>query len=104
MVMAELSIVPIGEGASVSGFVAEILRLIDGSGLEYRLTPMGTIIEGRAEQVFDLAEACLAKGADLADRVSLSLKIDYRRGDHSRLRHKIAAVEEILGRTLKTMA
>ena len=66
MVMAEFSIVPIGEGESLSGFVAEILALIDESGLEYRLTPMGTIVEGRAEQVFDLARACLAKGASLS--------------------------------------
>jgi len=43
--LIEFSIVPIGASSSVGAKVAEVLDLVDSSGLSYKLTPMGTIVE-----------------------------------------------------------
>jgi len=44
--LVEFSIVPLGAGTSVGSRVAEVLRLVDASGLAYKVTPMGTVVEG----------------------------------------------------------
>ena len=48
MLLIELSMSPMDKGPSVSKWVARSLEIIDKSGLEYRLGPMGTCIEGDA--------------------------------------------------------
>jgi uncharacterized protein (TIGR00106 family) len=103
MVMAEFTCTPVGAGESLSGFVAEILKVIDDSGLEYRLTPMGTIVEGLPAEVLGLAQACLLRGFELADRVSLQIKIDAKRSGGSRLASKIESVQAKAGRPLRTL-
>jgi uncharacterized protein YqgV (UPF0045/DUF77 family) len=40
MVLLEFSMAPLGLGESVSAQVAQILDVIDRSGVAYRLTPM----------------------------------------------------------------
>ena len=59
MVLLELSIVPLGKGESVSEYVARSLRIIDKSGLDYRLGPMGTTIEGELVEVLGVLRSCL---------------------------------------------
>ena len=45
--LAEFQIVPIGtKGASLSEILAKVAKLIDQSGLDYRVGPMGTTVEG----------------------------------------------------------
>ncbi len=102
MVMAELSVVPIGAGESVSGFVAEILKVIDAAGITYRLTAMGTILEGPWDEVMRVVDACYRRAEELADRVYLVLKLDGRRGEASRLDAKVEAVVQQAGRPLQT--
>src|SRR4051794_17691741 len=41
MVLLEMSITPLGQGESVSAFVAECVDIIDRSGLDYELHAMG---------------------------------------------------------------
>ena len=36
---------PTDQGESVSDHVSEVIRMIKESGVDYRLTPMGTVIE-----------------------------------------------------------
>jgi len=103
MVMADLVVVPVGEGESLSSFVAEILKVIDESGVTYRLHPMGTVLEGEWADVMGVVDACFQQAASLAGRVSLQLKIDYRAGGASRLDSKVQAVEAKVGRRLRTL-
>lgn len=42
----ELSVIPLGRGRSVSGDIAELVKIIPASGLDYRRTAAGTILEG----------------------------------------------------------
>jgi uncharacterized protein (TIGR00106 family) len=100
MVLMEFSIFPIGQGESLSPYVARTLDIVDQSGLNYRLTAMGTIVEGEIEQVLELAQRCFQAMAADCGRVSASIKLDYRRGGESRLDAKVQSVEEKLGRTL----
>lgn len=103
MVMADLVVVPVGEGESLSRFVAEILKVIEASGITYRLHPMGTVLEGDWPDVMAVVDACFLRATELAGRVSLSLKIDYRPGRTSRLASKVRAVEAQVGHRLRTV-
>ena len=57
MVLLEMSIVPLGQGESVSKYVAQCIDLVDRSGLNYELHAMGTIVEGELAEVLDLLAA-----------------------------------------------
>ena len=95
-----ISVTPIGTGSpSVGEYVADALRVIERSGLRYRLNAMHTEIEGELEQVLDLVpaihRACFARGAK---RVSTVIKIDDRRDAPSSMEAKVRSVEERLQR------
>ncbi len=100
MVLLEFSMSPLDKGVSLSPYVARSLDIIDNSGLPYQLTPMGTIVEGEWDQVMALVTACYQRMSQDCDRISTSIKIDYRAGKSGRLKSKIEAVEGRLGRAL----
>ena len=101
MVLLEFSITPLGEGESVSKYVARAVDIIDRSGLPYRLHAMGTIVEGELAEVLDILRQCIEAIANECNRVSVSAKIDCRHGHSGRLDAKVASVELALGRPLK---
>lgn len=102
MVLVEFSMTPLGKGESVSEYVSRSLDIIDKSGLPYRLTPMGTCIEGEWDQVMDVIRACHERMRQDCPRITTSIKVDYREGAEGRLESKMASVEKRLGRTLST--
>jgi uncharacterized protein (TIGR00106 family) len=101
MVLMEFSLFPLDKGVSLSRYVARSLKIVEQSGLDYRLTAMGTIVEGELEQVLDVMKQCLEAMASDCDRVSCSAKLDYRAGDQRRLEAKVRSVEAKVGHTLK---
>ena len=102
MVLLEFSMSPFGQGESLSKYVARSLEIIDRSGLAYQLTPMGTILEGEFDEVMAVVQACFERMSQDCDRISTSVKIDYRKGRSGRLQSKIASVEQKVGRKLRT--
>jgi uncharacterized protein (TIGR00106 family) len=102
MLLAEFSLTPLDKGASVGAWVSQSLDVIDRSGVPYRLGPMGTCVEGEWDEVMGLVKACFDRMAADCDRVSISLKGDWRRGASGRLTAKIEKVEQLLGRKLQT--
>jgi len=102
MVLLEFSMTPLGKGESVSAYVARSLEIIDESGLDYRLTPMGTILEGEWEAVMAVVTRCYERMRQDCPRITCSIKIDAREGASGRLTGKIASVERRLGRSLRT--
>ncbi|MDE2121935.1 MAG: MTH1187 family thiamine-binding protein [Betaproteobacteria bacterium] len=100
MVLLEFAMAPGGKGESVGAYVARILDLIDRSGVRYQLTPMGTILEGEWDQVFGVVKACFDELERDCDRISMNLKMDWRRGPQSRMESKLERVEGQLGRPL----
>ena len=102
MVLLEFSMSPFDKGDSLSEYVARSLDIIDRSGLPYQLTPMGTVVEGEWDEVMALVTSCYKTMSKDCDRISTSIKIDFRAGTSGRLKSKIRAVEDRLGRTLST--
>jgi uncharacterized protein (TIGR00106 family) len=52
-VIADLCVVPLGMGVSVSSYVAEAERILERRGLRPRLHAYGTNLEGEWEEVMD---------------------------------------------------
>jgi uncharacterized protein (TIGR00106 family) len=63
-VSADLCIVPMGVGPSVSPYVREIKALIEASGLSATMHPNGTNIDGELAEICALAERCEARLAE----------------------------------------
>lgn len=102
MTIAEFSISPTGKDVSVSKYVARCLDLVDRSGLPYKLNPMGTVVEGSFDEVMNLIVRCHKAIAKDCERVSTIIKIDDRKGAHNQIETKVAKVEELIGRKLRT--
>jgi uncharacterized protein (TIGR00106 family) len=98
--MVELSVVPLGKGASVSATIARVMKLIMDSGVPYKANPMGTVIEGEWGEVLDLVRRCHDEAMRDAERVVTTIKIDDYRGKGRRLESKLESVEQKLGRKL----
>ena len=102
MVLLEFSMSPLGKGESVGQYVARSLEIVDESGLDYRLNPMGTVLEGDWDDVFGVVKQCYERMRKDCNRISCSIKVDYRKGAKGRLSGKVISVEKRLGRKLKT--
>jgi uncharacterized protein (TIGR00106 family) len=102
MVLLEFSMSPLGKGESVGKYVARSLEIVDKSGVDYRLNPMGTVLEGDWDDVLGVVKQCFERMRKDCNRISCSIKVDYRKGAQGRLQAKVASVEKRLGRTLKT--
>ncbi|PLX69444.1 MAG: hypothetical protein C0603_00515 [Denitrovibrio sp.] len=94
--MAYVSITPLGESESVSEYVSRAVRVIKESGLEWQLTPMGTVLEG--ETLADVLTVIDRAAEELSEcnRVSISIKVDYRRDRSGGLDKKVKRVMEQL--------
>jgi uncharacterized protein (TIGR00106 family) len=82
MAMMEISVIPLGTGkTSVSPYIAEIFKhLRKQKKARYELNAMGTILTGKAEDLFELAARLhkipFTKGAK---RVYTVIKLDDRK-------------------------
>ena len=101
MVLLEFSIFPIDKGESLSSYVARCLDIVDKSGLEYRINPMGTVIEGEWDQVFGVVKDCYDELGKDCRRIEVAIKADCRKDTKAALTTKIESVERKLGRELK---
>lgn len=99
-----LSVIPLGVGAELKEAVAEVLRVIDASGLPYRLNAMATEIEGDWDEVMAVVKAAHDAGRRAGGRVLTTVVIDDREGFSGRLEGKVADVEAILGKELRREA
>jgi uncharacterized protein (TIGR00106 family) len=98
--LASFSLSPVGVGEALSKHVAEIVDIIDRSGLEYKLGAMQTTVEGNDAEVMALILQCHRHMRAKAKRVVTHIAIDDREGASGRLAGKVADVEKALGRKL----
>jgi len=99
--LVEFTIVPLGSGSSLSSSVAEVLNVVDASGLPYKVTPMGTVVEGTWDEVFRLIKRCHRITRRQEERVLTTIRIDDRKGAADRIDAKVRSVEKKLGKVLK---
>jgi len=102
MVLVEFAMFPTDKGESVSKYVSQVIDHIDKSGLNYRLTPMGTILEGSWDDVFRVIGECFKILEPQSNRIYSVIKVDYRRGEESRMQSKVDKVKTLLQREIKT--
>ncbi len=95
------SIVPVGSGSSLGERLAEVLRIVDESGLPYKINPMGTVVEGEWDDLFRLVKKCHETLMNKEERVLTTITVDDRKGKTNRLDEKVRSVEKRLGRQLK---
>jgi uncharacterized protein (TIGR00106 family) len=94
-VVAEVSIVPVGTAdTGLSRYIADSIQVLDSrKDITYRLTPMGTVIEGPLDKVLDavrdMHEVPFGRGAL---RVVTSIRIDDRRDKTSSMSSKVQSV------------
>jgi uncharacterized protein (TIGR00106 family) len=95
--MAEFSIFPLDKGESLSEYVARAVKIVKDSGLAYHFGPMGTTVEGDWDEVMGVIGDCHKELEDDCERISLTVRIDYRKKGGARISRKVASVEERLG-------
>jgi uncharacterized protein (TIGR00106 family) len=95
--IAAFSIAPLGTGDSVSEAVAECIAIVRASGLPNETNAMFTNLEGDWDEVMGVIKHCVEHMAEVAPRVSLVIKIDYRPGVVGALHGKVEAIERHLG-------
>jgi uncharacterized protein (TIGR00106 family) len=93
--VADVSVVPLGVGTSVSAYVKQAVKALEGSGLRVMHGPMSTSLEARTvDEVFAAVkkahDAVLAAGAK---RVVTTVKLDDRRDKDHSMASKLGALE-----------
>lgn len=99
--LIEFSIVPIGIGESIGDRIADVLKIVDKSGLPYKANPMGTVIEGNWDEVMAIIKKCHQEVIKSSPRILTSISIDDRPGKPNRITEKIKSVEKRLGKEVK---
>ena len=95
MALMEISVVPLGLGTtSVGDYIATLVEYLQNNHIPYRLTDMGTVIEGAAADLLNWArvlhELPFRQGVQ---RVVTHISIDDRRDKKVALGDKTASVE-----------
>ncbi len=97
-VLVEFAMFPTDKGESVSGYVSRIIDMIRQSGVEYRLTPMGTVFE---TETMDEALSILKRSYELLEpdcnRIYATVKFDIRKSRKNRMKQKIESVKRHIG-------
>ena len=92
-VAADLCIVPMGVGPSVSPYVREVRAIVEASGLVATMHANGTNIEGELSDICALAERCEARLAAMGvRRTFFTLIFSTRRDKDQTMADKMAAV------------
>ncbi len=99
--LAEFSIVPIGVGSSIGDKLAEVLKIVDTSGLPYKVNPMGTVVEGEWNEVMALIKKCHEAAMMTGERAMTTISVDDRKGKPNRIDEKVKSVEKRIGKTLR---
>jgi len=96
-VIADLSVVPLGVGVSVSKYVAACEKVLREAGLEVRLHAYGTNIEGEWDEVFAAVKRCHEVLHEMgAPRVSSNMRFGTRTDRDQSMADKVRSVEDKL--------
>ena len=79
-VLVALAIAPFGVGDELSSYVAQVVRVIEKSGLRYKTTSMFTEIEGEWDDVMNCVKEATLVLASQGIRTEVVLKADVRPG------------------------
>lgn len=102
-VLLNLAMFPTDKGGKgISKYVSKVLKMIDESGVTYRLNPMGTTIEtDTLQEALAIVQQAYEILEPHAERVYSAITIDIRKGRTNGMQQKIASIETKIG-SLKT--
>jgi len=96
-VIADVCIVPVGVGVSVSKEVTLCERILRESGLKTALHAYGTNIEGEWDEVFAAVKKCHeALHAQGVQRITTSIRVGSRTDKPQTMEDKVRRVEQRL--------
>ena len=98
MALMQINVIPLGGGSSsVGDFVAAIISSLERQGVEYKLTDMGTVVEGEVGDLFKLATRIHEIPFQMGEkRVVTQIVIDDRRDKIVAIGDKVSSVERRL--------
>jgi uncharacterized protein (TIGR00106 family) len=96
-VIADLCVIPLGAGNSVSPYVAACERVLKDAGLTTHLHAYGTNIEGEWDAVFAAVKRCHEVVHQMgAPRISSTLRFGTRTDRAQTMADKVKSVEQKL--------
>lgn len=97
--IADISIIPLGVGLSLSSYVAACEKVFTDHGLEPKLHANGTNIEGEWDQVMGAVKACHERLHDMGvPRIATNLRLGTRVDREPSMGAKLKSVKEKLER------
>ena len=94
-VIADVSVVPLGVGVSVSKYVAACERVFTEAGLTPHMHAYGTNIEGEWETVFGAIKRCHEVVHQMgAPRISTNIRVGTRTDREQTIADKIRSAQE----------
>jgi uncharacterized protein (TIGR00106 family) len=95
--IADVCIIPLGVGASVSREVTECERILRESGLKTKLHAYGTNVEGEWDEVMAAVKRCHERLHEMGvPRISTNIRIGTRIDKPQTMEDKIRKVEQAL--------
>ncbi len=96
-VIADLCVVPMGVGVSVSKYVTACEKVLKEAGLKTKLHAYGTNIEGEWDAVFDAIKQCHEVVHEMgAPRITTTLKFGTRIDKTQTMEDKVVSVQNQL--------
>lgn len=96
-VIADLCVVPMGIGVSVSKYVSACEKVLKDAGLKTKLHAYGTNIEGEWDTVFDAIRRCHEVVHEMgAPRITTTLKFGTRIDKTQTMEDKVESVQNQL--------
>ncbi|KDE03355.1 hypothetical protein MVLG_06161 [Microbotryum lychnidis-dioicae p1A1 Lamole] len=98
--VADFCLIPMGIGeVGVTKYIAECQRVLEKSGLEYKLHGYGTGVQGEFVQVMKVIEEChQAVHAMGCPRIATDIRIGTRTDKQGSLDNKVSSVQQLLGK------
>lgn len=100
-VLVNFAMFPTDKGTSVSKYVSKIIKMIDLSGVPYKLNPMGTTFETNTmEDALEVLKQSYEILKD-HDRIYSVVNFDIQKNKANRISSKIESIEQKIGEVKK---
>ena len=94
-VIADLCVVPVGVGVSMSKYVSACTKMLDAAGLKTNLHAYGTNIEGEWDEVLQAIKKCHeVVHAMGAPRITTTIRLGTRIDRTQSMEDKVRSVQE----------
>ena len=92
--IAEFSIFHVNELTPISRAMTEVLKLVEASGVPYRLTSSTVSLEGTWEELFLLIRKCHERVREQASHVMTTISIEDEEGITAKIGESSRSLEE----------